>query len=88
VGTQNGVIFFLSAVVILIAGFVMVIGKRVSRRYMVYRIVPLSGFFGAFGLAIIANIPGGIFVQAGLACLQTFLVLAMLHIAIGRYLRG
>jgi hypothetical protein len=86
-GTESGLVFFISAVVILIMGVVLVAGKRVTRRYMVYRIVPLAGFFGAFGLAMLVGIPGGVPAQAGLACVQTFLVLLFLHITIGRRLR-
>jgi hypothetical protein len=87
-GHETGWIFFISAFVILVAGYLMVIGGRASRRYMVYRIVPLAGFFGAFGLAGIVDGPGGYFGQAGLACAQTAFVMVMLHLVIGRHLRS
>jgi hypothetical protein len=87
-GPETGWIFFISAFVILIGGWILVMGGRASRRYMVYRIVPLAGFFGAFGLAGILDSPGGYFGQAGLACAQTAMVMVILHVTIGRHLRG
>ena len=87
-GHDTGLVFFISACVILVAGVVMVAGKRVSRRYMVYRIVPLAGFFGAFGLAVLVDSPGGYFGQAALACAQTGAIVLLLHILVGRHLKG
>jgi hypothetical protein len=85
---ETGLIFFISAVVILVAGVVLVAGKRISRRYMVYRVVPMAGFFGAFGLAGLAGLPGGFTGQAGLACVQTAIIMVILHVFIGQRLRG
>jgi hypothetical protein len=85
---STGLVFFISAFVILSAGLVMVAGKRVSRRYLVYRIVPLAGFFGAFGLAALVDSPGGYFGQAALACVQTGAILVILHLLVGRHLKG
>ena len=87
-GHDTGLIFFISACVILVAGVVMVAGNRVSRRYMVYRVVPLAGFFGAFGLAALVDSPGGYFGQAALACVQTGVILLLLHTLVGRRLRS
>jgi len=86
--SETGLIFFLSALVILVAGLVLVWAKRASMRYLIYRVVPLSGFFGAFGLAGLFSIPGGIMAQAGLAAAQTFVILLILHVFIGRHLRA
>ncbi|HLY26257.1 MAG TPA: hypothetical protein VKQ72_07950, partial [Aggregatilineales bacterium] len=77
----------ISAFVILIAGVILVSSKRTTRRYMVYRIVPLAGFFGAFGLAGLMDGPGGYFGQAGLACVQTIGIMLILHVLVGRHLR-
>ncbi len=87
-GTENGIIFFASGLVILIVGLVLVAGRRISRRYLVYRIVPLSGFFGAFGLAILADPAGSVPQQALLAGAQTFAIMMILHVFVGRHLRG
>lgn len=86
--TETGLIFFISALVILVAGLMLVAVKRASMRYLIYRVVPLSGFFGAFGLAGLSNIPGGVMAQAGLAGVQTFVILLLLHVLIGRHLRS
>ncbi len=87
-GHETGLVFFISALVILIAGLVLAAGKRVSRRYLIYRVVPLAGFFGAFGLAGLFDTGGGYTGQAALACAQTAAVMVILHVMIGRHLRG
>jgi hypothetical protein len=87
-GTENGIIFFASGVVILIAGIVLVGGKRITRRYLVYRIVPLAGFFGAFGLAELFDPAGSLISHAALAGAQTFAIMLLLHVFVGRHLRG
>lgn len=87
-GSETGLVFFISAIVILVAGLLLVAGRRVSRRYLVYRVVPMAGFFGAFGLAMISDSPGGFLGQAALACGQTAVVMVLLHVIVGRHLRG
>ena len=87
-GRDTGLVFFISGLVILIAGYVMVMNRRASRRYMVYRVVPMAGFFGAFGLGILANPAGAPLGQALIAAGQTAVVLVILHVLIGRHLRG
>ena len=85
---ETGIVFFLSGLVILIGGTVIVVAQKVSRRYMVYRVVPMAGFFGAFGLAILIDPAGRWLDQAALAALQTAAVMLILHVFIGRRLRG
>jgi hypothetical protein len=87
-GHETGLVFFISALVILIAGVVMAAGKRVSRRYLIYRVVPLAGFFGAFGLAGLFDTGGGFAGQAALAGAQTAAIMVILHVMVGRHLRG
>ncbi len=84
---ETGIVFFLSGLVILIGGYAIVVAQKVSRRYMVYRVVPMAGFFGAFGLAILMNPAGRWLNQAALAALQTAAVMLILHVFIGRRLR-
>ncbi len=88
VDRETGIIFFVSAIVLLIAGLLLVRGKRVSRRYLIYRVVPLSGFFGAYGLEILTNpsVPMG--THLFFAGLQTVVVMVFLHVLVGRHLRG
>ena len=87
-GRETGLVFFVSALVILAAGLIMVSSKRVTRRYLIYRIVPLAGFFGAFGLAGLSDLPGGTVGQAAIAAAQTFVIMLILHVAVGRHLRS
>ena len=87
-GHETGLVFFISAFVILVAGLVLVAGKLISRRYLIYRVVPLAGFFGAFGLAGLFDVGGGFTGQVALACAQTAAIMVILHIMIGRHLRG
>jgi hypothetical protein len=87
VDNTTGLVFFISAIVMLLSGLALVYSKRATHWYMVYRIVPLAGFFGAFGLAIISGLPGGVFAQAGIAGAQTLVIMIILHVFIGRHLR-
>ncbi len=85
---ETGIVFFISGIVVLIAGYVMVMGRRASRRYMVYRVVPVAGFFGAFGLGILANPSSNLLTQVLIALAQTVAVMVILHVLIGRHLRS
>ncbi len=87
-GRETGMVFFVSGLVILVAGYLLVVNRRASRRYMVYRVVPMAGFFGAFGLGILANPAGDPLAQALIAFGQTLVVVLLLHVFIGRRLRG
>lgn len=87
-GRETGLVFAIAGVVILIAGYFLVMQRRASRRYMVYRVVPMAGFFGAFGLGILANPAGNPVTQALVAFAQTAVVMLILHVFIGRHLRG
>ncbi|GEM_PF-5621770 len=87
-GREAGLVLFMSSLVILIAGYALVMNRRASRRYMVYRVVPMAGFFGAFGLGILANPAGDPLAQALIAAGQTAVILLLLHVFIGRHLRG
>src|SRR2546430_4500765 len=55
----------------LIAGLILAAGKRVTRRYLIYRVVPLAGFFGAFGLAGLFDTGGGFTGEAAVGCSPT-----------------
>jgi hypothetical protein len=88
VGREAGLVFFISGLVILVAGYALVMSRRASRRYMVYRVVPMAGFFGALGLGILANPAGDPVTQALIAAGQTAVILLLLHVFIGRHLRG
>jgi hypothetical protein len=88
VDRETGIVFFASAVVLLVVGLILVGGRQVSRRYLIYRVVPLSGFFGAFGLGILTNPGASLAAQIFFAGLQTLVVLVFLHLFIGRHLRG
>lgn len=91
---ELGIILFISALVLLVAGYLIVASRvgsrRVSLRYLIYRVVPMSGFFGAFGLGLLSNpnAPGGITYLALLAAAQTAVIMVILHVFIGRHLRG
>jgi hypothetical protein len=85
---ETGLVFFLSGIVILIAGYFLVIRERASRRYMVYRVVPMAGFFGALGLGILTNPTSNLLTQALIAAAQTIAVVVILHVLAGRRLRG
>ncbi len=85
---ETGIVFFVSGLVILVAGYVLVMGRRASRRYMIYRVVPMAGFFGAFGLGILANPNSTMLTQALIAAAQTVAIVVILHVLIGRRLRG
>ncbi len=85
---ETGIVFFLSGLVILIAGYFIVINRRTSRRYMIYRVVPMAGFFGALGLGILANPSSNLLTQALIAAAQTIVIMVILHVLIGRRLRG
>ncbi len=87
-GREAGLVFFISGVIILVAGYILVTNRRASRRYMVYRVVPMAGFFGAFGLGILANPAGDPLAQALIAFGQTLVVVLLLHVFIGRHLGG
>ena len=85
---ETGIVFFVSGVVILIAGYFLVIGRHASRRYMIYRVVPMAGFFGAFGLGILANPNSNLLTQALIAAAQTIAIVVILHVLLGRRLNG
>ncbi len=85
---ETGIVFFVSGVVILIAGYFVVVGRRASRRYMIYRVVPMAGFFGALGLGILANPNSSLLTQALIAAAQTIAIVVILHVLVGRHLRG
>jgi hypothetical protein len=91
---EVGIILFVSALVLLVGGYLVVssraANRRASLRYLIYRVVPMSGFFGALGLGLLSNpnAPGGIPYLALLAAAQTFVILVILHVFIGRHLRG
>jgi hypothetical protein len=85
---ETGIVFFLSGLVILIAGYFIVINRRTSGRYMIYRVVPMAGFFGALGLGILANPSSNLLTQALIAAAQTIVIMVILHVLIGRRLRG
>ena len=85
---ETGIVFFLSGIVILVAGYFLVMGRRASRRYMIYRVVPMAGFFGALGLGILTNPTSNLLTQALLAAAQTIAVMVILHVLVGRRLRG
>ena len=84
---ETGLVFFVSGLVILIGGYLIVAAQRASRRYLIYRVVPMAGFFGAFGLAIFVYPSGRWLDQAAVAALQTVAVMILLHLFIGRHLR-
>jgi hypothetical protein len=85
---ETGIVFFVSGVVILIAGYFLVMRRRASRRYMIYRVVPMAGFFGALGLGILTNPNSNLLTQALIAAAQTVAIVVILHVLIGRRLRG
>ncbi len=84
---ETGIVFFVSGLVILIGGYLIVAAQRASRRYLIYRVVPMAGFFGAFGLAIFFYPSWRWLDQAAMAAVQTIAVMILLHVFIGRHLR-
>jgi hypothetical protein len=90
---ELGIVLFISALVLLVAGYLIVSSRVGSRRaslgYLIYRVVPMSGFFGAFGLGLLSNpnAPGGITYLALLAAAQTAVIMVILHVFIGHHLR-
>ena len=85
---ETGLVFFVSGLVILVGGYFLVMRRRASRRYMVYRVVPMAGFFGALGLGILANPTSNLLTQALIAAAQTIVIMVILHALIGQRLRS